>query len=66
VPLPNLPRFLFSYFGILGAGLTMGFVGPALAGAREAGDVPTYVVSLSAAPLATATTSPLPLGRQSR
>ena len=73
VQLPNLPQFLFSYFGILKAGLVMvplnplltapevayqlsdsdakllvtfeQFAGPAVAGAREAGGVPTYVVS---------------------
>ncbi|XVQ06695.1 long-chain-fatty-acid--CoA ligase [Spirillospora sp. CA-255316] len=74
VQLPNLPQFLFCYFGILKAGMTMvplnplltapeiayhlsdsdaralvtcePFADAALAGAREAGDVCTYVVSL--------------------
>ncbi len=72
VQLPNLPHFLFCYFGIMKAGLTMVplnplltgpevayhledsdarvlvtfelFAGAGLAGARAAGDVPTYVV----------------------
>ncbi len=79
VQLPNVPQFLFAYFGILKAGLAMvplnplltapevayhltdsdarllitfeQLVGPALAGASEAGDVPTYVVGPSGAAL---------------
>ncbi|MFT4008695.1 MAG: long-chain fatty acid--CoA ligase [Nocardioidaceae bacterium] len=79
VQLPNLPQFLFAYFGILKAGMTMvplnplltapevayhlqdsdarvlitfeQFAGPALDGARQAGGVATYVVSLSGEPL---------------
>ncbi len=74
VQLPNLPQFIFTYFGILKAGLVMvplnpllkapevayqlqdsesrmmitfeGFADEAVAGARQAGDVPTYVVNL--------------------
>lgn len=74
VQLPNLPQFLFSYFGILKAGLVMVPLNPLLrapeisyhladsharlvvtfeafaeetvAGAADAGDVPTYVVNL--------------------
>ncbi|MBC7277627.1 long-chain fatty acid--CoA ligase [Nocardioides sp.] len=77
VQLPNLPQFVFCYFGILKAGLTMVPLNPLLtgpevgyhlddsdarllvtleslaatgmAGARSAGGVPTYVVSLGGA-----------------
>ncbi len=78
VQLPNVPQFLFAYFGILKAGMTMvpinplltapevayhltdsdarvlvtheQFATPALAGAADAGQVPTYVVGDSGAP----------------